>query len=88
MSIAAQNDTRIDFRPATFLLVAVLSFAFGIGISLIVAGRPEAAPPTPCPMHCPRVILMSTKTPAHDDRCEVPVDLPSGFEPVSVSAAP
>jgi hypothetical protein len=88
MSIAAQNDTRIDFKLATFLLVAVISFAFGIGISLVVEGRHEAAPPTPCPTHCPRVMLMSTKPPAHEDRCEMPVDLPSGFEPASVSAAP
>jgi hypothetical protein len=89
MSIAAPHDTRIDSRFTTFLLVAVLSFALGVSISLFVAGQPQpVAPSTPCPTHCPKLILMSTRAPALGERCEEPFEGPAAFAPASVNAAP
>jgi hypothetical protein len=90
---AAIEDARIDSRSATLLLIATLSFALGIFISLLVAARPEAGTRAPvhCPEHCPRLILMSTQPAALPDvinpSCGV-YEPAAAFEPASVSAAP
>jgi hypothetical protein len=89
---AAIEDARIDSRSATILLIATLSFALGIFISLLVAARPEAGTRAPvrCPQHCPRLILMSTQPSAAPDAVNPSCGLeePAAFEPASVSAAP
>jgi hypothetical protein len=90
---ATIEDARIDSRSATLLLIATLSFALGIFISLLVAARPEAGTRAPvrCPEHCPRLILMSTQPAALPDAVNPtcgPQEPAAAFEPASVSAAP
>ena len=92
MFLTATEDARIDSRVATFALIAIFSFALGILISLIIADKPQASTqPTPCPAHCPRLILMSTQTLPSPNTANVPcppAEPTAGFEPSSVSAAP
>ena len=57
MTLTTVQDARIDSRVTGFLLVAVLSFALGIFMSLFVVEHPSLA--KPCPATCPRLILMN-----------------------------
>lgn len=57
--LATPKDTPIDSRVGGLLLVAVLSFALGIFASLAVFERPQPITQKPCPVSCPRPILMS-----------------------------
>ena len=92
MFLTATEDARIDSRIATFALIAIFSFALGILISVVIADKPEAATqPAPCPVHCPRLILMSTQAPPASNAADLlcpPAEPTAGFEPTSVSAAP
>jgi hypothetical protein len=63
MFLAITEHTRIGSGSATLVLVAVLSFASGIFISMMATDRPQigARSHVPCPVRCERLILMSTQ---------------------------
>jgi len=67
MSLAMAQDARIDSKVASFLLVAVFSFALGILISLTLVEHAMPMAQQPCTAPCERLILMSLGSPVAND---------------------
>ena len=75
MSLATPADARIDSSAGGFLLVAVLSFAFGIFLSLLIVDHPQVASERPCPVSCPRLIQMNHRAKAAEDAADGRCDM-------------
>jgi hypothetical protein len=83
MSLATLDNARIDSKLATFLLVAVFSFAFGIFISLTLVEHAIPMAQQPCTTApCSRLILMSNGAPSapSDGPGVCNLTAPSAFE--------
>ena len=83
MTLTTAQDARIDSRVTGFLLVALLSFALGIFMSLFLVEHP-ASFAKPCPATCPRLILMNhgakAAKDAADGTCDMQIQSPFALD--------